>query len=70
MIFEVKCDTTNEGRTHGPDGAMFVPFIVLDVYFQEACSLILSSRSQSDGMSIFSNSPCHCLNSPIPINAS
>ena len=33
MIFEIECDTTNEGRTYGPDGAMFVPFIVLDFKF-------------------------------------
>ena len=30
VIFDVECDTTKDKRTHGPDGAMFVPFIVLD----------------------------------------
>ena len=31
VIFEVECDTTeNEGRNYGPDGAMFIPFIITD----------------------------------------
>lgn len=29
VIFDVECDTTKQ--THGPDGAMFVPFIYIDL---------------------------------------